>query len=178
MLRTQEDEQDEQQLIAHLEKYYRKRKRAEKQHSINKMYSGEDNEQMFYNFLGTLLENKIICWCKWLSYHEKTPFDFVVQLPDATYLWFDVVGTHQVSNRTHLNTSGKNYKEKMRSIDGEGYLAFLIKDMWCFLKITPRYLPKGDISLSPGRKKHMKKIFPPICVRALDVNITHETITT
>jgi len=151
------DDEDEQELCRNAEKAYNRRKRKEHKHSLIKQYSGEKNELLFQKYIDFLYESRYLQYYKWLSYNAKTEYDFIVQLKDGTSIYFDVVGTWDNNGKTMLNCSHKDYKAKLKEIPGcRGYLAFILNDEWRFIQIS-RHLPKGDLRLTSGRNKHIKK---------------------
>jgi len=153
------DDPEEHEICNSMAREYRQKKRKEQIHSINRRYSGEENESKFNDHLGELIDNKSIAFSKWISYHEKGEFDFAIQLPDASYIYIDVVGSHMRGNTVMLNCKHKNWKNKMKFLRDEGYaigyLAFLYENQWRYMRIH-RKLPIGDLSLTKGRNKHIK----------------------
>lgn len=148
----------EQAIIRAMQKDYIRTKRKEKIHSIAHQYNGEVNERRFYNYIDYLYEK---CGCiqyfKWTSYHEKGEIDFEIQLKDLETIFFDVVGTHDRNGHVALNCKHKDFKAKLKAFGSHrGYLAFELNGEWRFLQVS-RHLPKGDICMSKGRNKHVKK---------------------
>lgn len=145
----------EHEIIHGMRRQYYKNKRKE----AKKQYNGETLEAEFLKYLDEMYDKNIIRYYKWLSKENSInhEFDFETQTPKGMNIYIDVVGTHEREGRFMLNCSHKDYKDKLRYLDGEeGYLAFLYCGEWRFMRVS-RKLPRGDISLHKGRIKHMKK---------------------
>ena len=152
------NDEGEMERVRAAEKAYRKQKRKDKTHSINRQYRGEENETLFRDYLDYLYECGYVQYYKWLSYHEKSEYDFEVQLPNFEVVYIDVVGSYiNKSSSIRLNCKHKDYKPKLKILNGtRGYLAFVFESNWRFIQVS-RHLPKGDLTLTSGRNKHIRK---------------------
>ena len=136
-------------------------RRTKNQHS----YNGYELEQKFYEWIeeyrGYNGEGEktfeILC-LDWMSRVSKGEYDFCMKVcSPRRYILVDIVGTYENDGVLYLNTSHKNWENKLKVIQepDEGYLAFLVNGLWRYIRIT-NDLPAGDIRMTSGRMKHIR----------------------